>query len=84
VELEIKEGIYLDIIRLAQVLGIRFAFPSRALYIEDFPEKRTLVPNYSEEPDEMEQKKLAYLKELEQKYKDLKIKAEEKLNLDAS
>ncbi len=82
VELEIKEGIYLDIIRLSEVLGIRFAFPSRALYIENFPEKRSLVPNYSEEPEEMEQKKLAYLTELEQKYKDLKIKAEEKMNLD--
>lgn len=78
VELEIKEGLYLDIIRLAQVLGIRFAFPSRALYIEDFPEKRSLVPTYSEEPDAVESKKLEYLKQLEHKYSDLRIEAEEK------
>ena len=78
VELEIKEGIYLDIIRLAKVLGIRFAFPSRALYIEEFPEKRSLVPNYSEEPDEVEKSKLEYLKNLEQKYSSLQIEAEKK------
>lgn len=78
VELEIKEGIYLDIIRLAKVLGIRFAFPSRALYIEDFPEKRSRVPTYSEEPDAVESKKLEYLKQLEHKYSDLRIEAEEK------
>ena len=77
-ELEIKEGIYLDIIRLANVLGIRFAFPSRALYIEDFPEKKSLVPTYSEDPDAMENSKLEYLKSLEQKYSSLEIVAEKK------
>ena len=81
-ELEIKEGIYLDIIRLSKVLGIRFAFPSRALYIEDFPEKRSLVPNYSEEPDAVEKSKLEYLKTLEQKYSGLQIEAEKKYELD--
>jgi MscS family membrane protein len=78
VELEIKEGLYLDIIRLAHVLGIRFAFPSRALYIENFPEKKSLVPNYSEEPDTVEKGKLDYLKQLEEKYSDLQIEAEKK------
>jgi MscS family membrane protein len=77
-ELEIKEGIYLDIIRLANVLGIRFAFPSRALYIEDFPEKKSLVPTYSEDPDAMENRKLEYLKDLEQKYSSLEVEAEKK------
>ncbi len=78
VELEVKEGIYLDIIRLAHVLGIRFAFPSRALYIENFPEKESLVPEYSEEPDTVEKSKLEYLKQLEQKYSNLQIEAEKK------
>ncbi len=81
-ELEIKEGIYLDIIRLAKVLGIRFAFPSRALYIEDFPEKKSLVPTYSEDPDAMENSKLEYLKTLEQKYSSLEIEAEKKYEVD--
>ncbi len=80
-ELEIKEGIYLDIIRLAKVLGIRFAFPSRALYIEDFPEKKSLVPSYGEDPDAMENSKLEYLKNLEQKYSSLEIEAEKKYEI---
>ena len=33
-ELQIKEEIYLEIIRIAQQLGVNFAFPSQSIYIE--------------------------------------------------
>lgn len=55
-ELKIKEEISLSILRMANQLGIRFAFPSTTLYVEDFPGQKSLVPNYGEK--EEYQKKL--------------------------
>lgn len=45
-ELALKEEISLSILRLANALGVRFAFPSTTLYVEDFPGQETLVPDY--------------------------------------
>jgi MscS family membrane protein len=67
-ELDVKQELYLDIIRMAYEMGIRFAFPSRTLYIEDFPEKKSLVPDYSEAKIDIEQKRDRYLAALQEKY----------------
>jgi MscS family membrane protein len=45
-ELALKEEISLAILRMADAIGIRFAFPSSTLYIEEFPGRDSLVPNY--------------------------------------
>jgi len=45
-ELKAKHEIMLQIMRLADKLGVRFAFPTQTLHIEDMPEKQSLTPNY--------------------------------------
>lgn len=45
-ELQVKEEIYLSIIRLAEKLGVRFAFPSTTVYVEEFPGNGSTVPPY--------------------------------------
>ncbi len=45
-ELRVKHELLLGILRLAEVIGVRFAFPSSTLYIEDFPEKENKIPTY--------------------------------------
>ncbi|MFP4527189.1 MAG: mechanosensitive ion channel family protein [Candidatus Kapaibacterium sp.] len=46
-ELKARHQIILDIIRLAEELGVRFAFPTQTVHVEDFPEKKTLTPHYT-------------------------------------
>lgn len=75
-ELDVKQELYLDIIRMADEMGIRFAFPSRTLYIEDFPEKKSLVPDYSEARTDIEQKRDRYLAALQEKYEQRPSKAD--------
>lgn len=43
-ELKARHEINLEIIRLAKKLGIRFAFPTQTLHVEDFPDKTSLTP----------------------------------------
>ena len=45
-ELKARGEIMLDIIHLANKLGVRFAFPTSTLHVETFPEKKSLTPNY--------------------------------------
>ncbi len=47
-ELQARQEIILETLRLADALGVRFAFPTTTLHIEDFPEKQSLTPNYSQ------------------------------------
>ena len=48
-ELVLKEELSLTILRMAEALGVRFAFPSTTVYVEQFPEKQSLVPEYPKE-----------------------------------
>ena len=51
-ELNAKHQINLSIIKLADDLGVRFAFNTQTIHIEDFPEKESLTPQeYTEEQD---------------------------------
>jgi MscS family membrane protein len=47
-ELKTREDLILGIIRLANNLGVRFAFPTQTLHMETFPEKKGLMPVYEE------------------------------------
>ncbi|PKL85558.1 MAG: mechanosensitive ion channel protein [Ignavibacteriae bacterium HGW-Ignavibacteriae-1] len=47
-ELESRHEIIYEVISLAHDLGVRFAFPTQTLHIEDFPEKKSLTPSYTE------------------------------------
>lgn len=43
-ELVERQRIYLEVLRLAKALGVEFAFPTRTLHVESFPEKQPLRP----------------------------------------
>jgi MscS family membrane protein len=45
-ELRCRHEILIQIVKLANSLGVRFAFPTQTLHMESFPEKKTLVPEY--------------------------------------
>lgn len=45
-ELAGKQRLLLGIMRLAEELGISFAFPTQTLHIENFPEKKSLTPDH--------------------------------------
>ncbi|MDR7129359.1 MscS family membrane protein [Algoriphagus sp. 4150] len=46
-ELQSRHEILIQIVKLANSIGVRFAFPTQTLHMESFPEKKTLVPQYS-------------------------------------
>jgi MscS family membrane protein len=41
--------VLVQIVKLANGLGVRFAFPTQTMHMESFPEKKSLVPEYSAE-----------------------------------
>ncbi|MEP1085344.1 mechanosensitive ion channel family protein [Algoriphagus sp.] len=45
-ELHCRHEILVQIVKLANTIGVRFAFPTQTLHMESFPEKKTLVPDY--------------------------------------
>ncbi len=45
-ELRARHEILIEIVRLAEKLGVRFAFPTQTLHMETFPDKNTLTPRY--------------------------------------
>ncbi len=53
-ELKVKEELLLAIIRLAEEMGVRFAFPSSTLYIEEFPEKKNGLAPYETDEDKLD------------------------------
>ena len=48
-ELRARQEVMLAIIELANELGVRFAFPTQTVHIEDLPGQKSLTPQYSEE-----------------------------------
>lgn len=45
-ELEARHEVISEIIKLAKHLGVRFAFPTQTLHVEDFSEKTSLTPKH--------------------------------------
>lgn len=45
-ELKARQEIILSILKLADELGVRFAFPTQTLHVEEFPEKKSMTPDY--------------------------------------
>ncbi|GAB3233101.1 mechanosensitive ion channel family protein [Algoriphagus aestuariicola] len=45
-ELNARHELLIQIVKLANTLGVRFAFPTQTLHMETFPEKKGLVPEY--------------------------------------
>lgn len=59
-ELRCRQEIMLEVNKLAEHLGVRFAFPTQTLMIEQTPGQLSLTPNYSQTEDEMNQELEAY------------------------
>lgn len=55
-ELKARHEVILSIIRLADNLGVRFAFPTQTLHLETMPGKDSLTPDYTESETSMRQK----------------------------
>jgi MscS family membrane protein len=49
-ELEGKHQVIMGILKLAEKLGVRFAFPTSTLHIEEFPGTKGLTPTYNQDP----------------------------------
>lgn len=57
-ELQSRHELLIQIMKLAETLGVRFAFPTQTMHMESFPEKKELSPDYSKENTASYQKKL--------------------------
>ena len=59
-ELKARHDVNLSIIKLAESLGVRFAFSTQTLHVEDFPEKMTLTPNDYPDREELKERVKAF------------------------
>lgn len=53
-ELKGRHEVMLAIIQLAKELGVRFAFPTSTLHIEEMPGQQPLSPNYNRDPQRLD------------------------------
>jgi MscS family membrane protein len=62
-ELKYRHEIIIQILRLAEDLNVRFAFPTRTLHMETFPDKSSLTPLYTENRKGMQKQMDRFFKE---------------------
>ena len=55
-ELSARHEVLLGILDLANSLGIRFAFPTQTMHIEEFPGTMATTPHYQTEPEAMDKR----------------------------
>jgi len=53
--------------KLADELGVRFAFPTQTIHIEEFPEKKALSPEYDTNTENMNKKIAAFMSDYKQR-----------------
>lgn len=53
-ELAARHEVLMAIIKLADRLGIRFAFPTQTLHVEDLPGRSSLTPTYNESKEDVQ------------------------------
>lgn len=61
-ELRCRHEILLEVLKLAEELNVRFAFPTQTLHMETFPEKESLTPEYTVSSEQLRAKLNAYFK----------------------
>lgn len=62
-ELRVRHELILDMLRLAKRLGVRFAFPTQTIHIEEAPGQGSLAPQYETNPDELHKRLQAFFTE---------------------
>lgn len=60
-ELKARHEIILQSIELAETLGVRFAFPTQTIHMEDLPGQQSLSPQYDTDPERMRAKIAAFI-----------------------
>ena len=55
-EMQLKEELTFLIMELAEELGVRFAFPSQTIYVEQLPGQKDLIPKYNVSKDHIDGK----------------------------
>ncbi len=71
-ELKARHEIILETIRLADVLGVRLAYPTQTLHIESFPEKKSISMDNTNRLEKMEDRFAKYMNDLEKRYAPVK------------
>ncbi len=66
-ELAVREDLMLGVIRLAETLGVRFAFPSTTMYVEQFPGKTSLSPTYVTDEEKVSTSISSFIEEYKKK-----------------
>ena len=69
-ELKARQEFILEAIRLAKELGIRFAFPTTTLHVEEIPGQESLTPKYNESKESFFNKATSFVSNRRIKYKD--------------
>ncbi|HKK74060.1 MAG TPA: mechanosensitive ion channel family protein [Saprospiraceae bacterium] len=67
-ELKAKHDMLLNILRLAAKIGVRFAYPTSTIHIEEFPGNGKSSPNYNLDAQATEAEMKAFLEAYKQKY----------------
>lgn len=62
-ELKARHELLLEVLKLGRALGIRFAFPTQTLHIEDFPGNPSNAPQYETDPAKLAHRLQQHLKE---------------------
>lgn len=60
-ELRCRHEVLIEIIKLAEELGVNFAFPTSTLHMETFPEKKSNSPIYQKNPTMLKKQLQAFL-----------------------
>jgi MscS family membrane protein len=71
-ELAARHEVNSEIIKLADNLGIRFAFPTQTLHMEEMPGQESLTPIYTQSRDDFMKLKNNYSDSIKQRWKDKK------------
>jgi len=66
-EMHGRHILHLGILKLAEKLGVGFAFPTQTLQMELFPEKQPVTPNYPKDPAEIRRRMEEAFEEFKQK-----------------
>lgn len=69
-ELQAKHEVILEIIRLANRLGVRFAYPTQTMFVEGMPGHESLTPKHTGDYNEYMDKMNKFIEERKIKYSD--------------
>jgi len=67
-ELKAKHEILIAVIELAETLGVRFAFPTSTIHVEELPGAGSNSPDYEREEAKLDAKMADYMKRFQQKH----------------